>query len=201
MDSPTPGFDAITGNPPFLGGKKVSGALGDDYLVWLAAWDGRGVKGSTDLAARFVLRADGLLRSGGQLGYVTTNTLIEGDTLAVGLLQLEKRGWTLRRGISSHSWPSSSASLSIIEIWASKGPVTAEAVLDERPCPTCRSICSPTCERQAVLSGSRRTTVLPSRARTCSVSGSRWNRLKLKRSLPTIATTKTCSSRTLSART
>jgi hypothetical protein len=134
-DSPTPGFDAIIGNPPFLGGKKISGALGDDYLAWLAAWDGRGVKGVTDLAARFVLRADALLRSVGQLGYVTTNTLIEGDTLAVGLLQLAERGWMLRRGTSSHPWPSTSANLSIIEVWASKAAVTSDAILDGEPVP------------------------------------------------------------------
>ena len=134
-DTPTPGFDAIIGNPPFLGGKKISGALGDDYLAWLAAWDGRGVKGNTDLAGRFLLRADALLRPGGQLGYVTTNTVIEGDTLEVGLLQLEQRGWTVRRGTTAHPWPSASASLSIIELWATKGPVAAEAVLDDEPVP------------------------------------------------------------------
>jgi hypothetical protein len=129
------GFDAIVGNPPFLGGKKISGTLGDDYLAWLATWDGRGVKGNTDLAARFILRADALLGTRGQLGYVTTNTLVEGDTLVVGLLQLEERGWTVRRGTGSHSWPSASANLSIVEVWASKAPVVAMAVLDEEPVP------------------------------------------------------------------
>ena len=44
-DTSGPGFDAIIGNPPFLGGKKISGALGDDYLAWLAAWDGGGEEG------------------------------------------------------------------------------------------------------------------------------------------------------------
>jgi len=134
-DTPSPGFDAVIGNPPFLGGKKISGALGSDYLAWLAAWDGRGKKGSSDLAARFVLRTDGLLRPGGQLGYVTTNTLIEGDTLEVGLLQLEERGWTVRRGTTAHPWPSRSANLSIVEVWATKGPLATDAVLDDEPVP------------------------------------------------------------------
>jgi hypothetical protein len=134
-DAAVPGFDAIIGNPPFLGGRKISGPLGDDYLAWLATWDGRGVTGSTDLAARFVLRADALLSPRGQLGYVTTNTLIEGATLKVGLLQLEKRGWIIRRGVSSHPWPSASANLSIVEVWASKAPVAASPVLDGEPVP------------------------------------------------------------------
>ena len=44
-DTLTPGFDAIIGNPPFLGGKKISGTYGDDYLDWLQRWDGNDVKG------------------------------------------------------------------------------------------------------------------------------------------------------------
>jgi hypothetical protein len=134
-DAAVPGFDAIIGNPPFLGGQKISGALGAEYLANLQAWDGLGARGSCDLAARFVLRADKLLGPRGQLGYVTTNTLLEGATLVVGLLQLERRGWTVRRGISPHAWPSASVNLSVIEIWASKAPLTAEAVLDGEPVP------------------------------------------------------------------
>ena len=109
--------------------------LGADYLAWLATWDGCGRKGSCDLAARFVLRTDKLLRSSGQLGYVTTNTVLEGATLEVGLLQLEERGWTVRRGTSAHPWPSSSAILSIIELWASKAAVFVDAVLNDEAVP------------------------------------------------------------------
>lgn len=137
-DTHQPGFDAVIGNPPFLGGKKVSGALGGDYLGWLAAWDGRGLKGNTDLAARFLLRADALLGPLGplgQLGYVTTNTVVEGDTLAVGLLQLEQRGWAVRRATTPHPWPSASANLSIVELWLSRAPVASLAVLDGEPVP------------------------------------------------------------------
>jgi hypothetical protein len=134
-DTPSPGFDAVVGNPPFLGGKKISGSMGDDYNAWLAGWDGRGVKGSADLAARFVLRADALLGSRGQLGLVTTNTIMEGGTLDVGLLQLEARGWTLRRAVSPHPWPSASASLSVVELWVSRSPLLARAVLDDEAVP------------------------------------------------------------------
>jgi hypothetical protein len=134
-DAPVPGFDAIIGNPPFLGGHKISGTLGADFLAWLQTWDGRGTPGRCDLAARFLLRADALLGPRGQLGYVTTNTLIEGDTLTVGLLELERHGWTVRRGASPHPWPSASANLSIIELWASKAALRAQAVIDDEPVP------------------------------------------------------------------
>ena len=134
-DTVETGFNAIVGNPPFLGGQKLSSTLGSDYLAWLQTWDGQGKRGSCDLAARFLLRADHLLGPRGQLGYVTTNTVIEGDTLAVGLLQLERRGWVVRQGTSTHPWPSASANLSIVEIWTTKAPLKAEAVLDDEPVP------------------------------------------------------------------
>ena len=39
------GFDAIVGNPPFQGGKKISGALGGQYRDFLVAWLAGGVRG------------------------------------------------------------------------------------------------------------------------------------------------------------
>jgi hypothetical protein len=123
-DAIQPGFDAILGNPPFLGGSKISGTLGDDYLAWLQRWDGRDVKGSTDLAARFVLRAERLLSIRGQLGYVTTNTLVEGATLRVGLVPITDRGMAIRSGRSPHPWPTASANLQVVEFWASRAPLT-----------------------------------------------------------------------------
>lgn len=134
-DTRDPGFDAIVGNPPFLGGQKQSGALGADVLAWFQAWEGQGVRGSADLAARFVLRADSLLGRTGQLGYITTNTLVEGDTLSVGLLQLQRRGWAVRRATSSHRWPSASANLSVVEVWLGRSDCATAAVLDGEPVP------------------------------------------------------------------
>jgi hypothetical protein len=118
-DTLSPGFDAIIGNPPFLGGSKISGTLGDDCLAWLQRWDGNEVKGNADLSARFVLRADRLLSRRGQLGYVTVNTLIEGATLRVGLEQVSL---AIRSGRSPHPWPTKSANLQVVELWAGKVP-------------------------------------------------------------------------------
>ena len=123
-DADNPGFDAIIGNPPFLGGKKISGTFGDDYLAWMHRWDGHGVKGHADLAARFVLRAQRLLSLRGQLGFVTTKTLVEGDTLQVGMEQVVNGGMIIRQGRSAHPWPTSSANLEIVETWASCAPLT-----------------------------------------------------------------------------
>ncbi len=124
-----PGFDAIVGNPPFSGGQKQSGSLGGDYLAWLQRWDGAKRKGSADLAARFVLRAQRLLDSRGQLGFITTNTLTQGDTLDVGMGQAVERGLVVRAGLSSHPWPSASANLEIVNVWASRRAVASQGLL------------------------------------------------------------------------
>ncbi len=117
-DTMTPGFDAIIGNPPFMGGLRISGTYGDDYLAWLARWDGNDVKGSADLATRFVLRADRLLSRRGQLGFVTTKTLVEGAPLRVGMEQVTATHLFIRAARSPHPWPTKSASLQVVEFWA-----------------------------------------------------------------------------------
>jgi hypothetical protein len=127
-DTPNPGFDAIIGNPPFLGGLRISGTYGDDYLAWLARWDGNDVKGSADLATRFVLRADRLLSRRGQLGYVTTKTLVEGAPLRVGMEQLTAAHLSIRAARSPHPWPTKSASLQIVEFWATCARLSKQAV-------------------------------------------------------------------------
>jgi hypothetical protein len=126
-DTTAPGFDAIVGNPPFRGGNKISGTYGDDYLDWLQRWDGRDMKGSTDLGARFVLRANRLLTTQGQLGFVATNTLIEGASLRVGIGQVIELGLTIRSARSPHPWPTTSASLQIVEIWFSRKNISRRA--------------------------------------------------------------------------
>lgn len=132
VDSDRPGFDAILGNPPFLGGKKISGAFGTDYLDWLQRWDGNGVKGNADLAARFVLRAVRLLNEDrGQLAITATNTLVQGDTLEVGLEQaVRSERLYLRRGRSSHPWPTRGANLEIVECWGSRRRLRPQAERD-----------------------------------------------------------------------
>jgi len=127
-DTDDPGFDAIIGNPPFSGGQKISGNLGDDYRRWLQAWDGGGVRGSADLVAFFVLRAERLLDRRGQLGYIAINTLVEGDTLQVGLTPATKRDLVIRRGQTSHPWPTRSASIQVVDLWASRAALEPAAV-------------------------------------------------------------------------
>lgn len=118
------GFDAVIGNPPFLGGKKVSGALGDNVRDWLIQILAAGARGSADLVAYFLLRAYSLLpEGGGLLGLIATNTVAQGDTREVGLDQLADAGFTITRSIQSRQWPAASVSLEFAAVWGTKAAV------------------------------------------------------------------------------
>ena len=95
------GFDAIIGNPPFLGGQKLTGALGPAYREYLVQSIGHGLRGSADLVAYFVLRAHRLLNSTGQVGLLATNTLAQGDTREVSLDQITANGVMIRKAVKT----------------------------------------------------------------------------------------------------
>lgn len=121
FDAKRGGFDAICGNPPFKGGKKISGDLGDDYLkylqVFLAHTESTGL---TDLVAYFYLRANELLKSGGCFGLLATDTIAQGDTRQVGLEQISKQA-TIYDATPSMKWPGRGASLNVAIVHVCKG--------------------------------------------------------------------------------
>ncbi len=119
------GFDAIVGNPPFLGGQKLTGTMGTNVRDWFVNTLAKGRKGSADLVAYFFLRAFELLSPRGGLGLIATNTVAQGDTRQVGLDQLTTRGFTITRAIQSRSWPASSANLEYAAVWGSRDLVDA----------------------------------------------------------------------------
>ncbi|WP_187264951.1 DNA methyltransferase [Homoserinibacter sp. GY 40078] len=110
------GFDAIIGNPPFLGGKKITNSMGSNVRDWLVDALADGARGNADLVAYFVLRADNVANRDAQLGLIATNTLAQGDTKEVGIARLVPR-YTIRRAVRSAPWPARSASLEYAAIW------------------------------------------------------------------------------------
>ena len=99
------GFDAIVGNPPFMGGKLITGNYGTAYRDYLLHYLADGAKGSADLVAYFYLRAFSLLHSGGDFGLVACNTIAEGDTRQVGLERMVKAGGTIYSAYPNMPWP------------------------------------------------------------------------------------------------
>ncbi|MXW23878.1 MAG: hypothetical protein F4Z96_04335 [Chloroflexi bacterium] len=122
----TPGFDAIVGNPPFMGGQKITGTAGTDYRNYLITWIADGRRGSADLVAYFFLNAAKVAQA---IGFLATNTIAQGTTSEVGLAQILGAGWRIHRAASSTAWPGD-ATLEIAKVWATFLPWKSEYRLD-----------------------------------------------------------------------
>jgi hypothetical protein len=109
FDRQRPGFDAFVGNPPFMGGQKLTGAFGRPYRELLVEQLAGGMRGSADLVASFFLRAFQLLSPGGTFGLLATNTIAEGDTRQVGLEQILHRGGAVFSAHPDEPWPNDAA--------------------------------------------------------------------------------------------
>jgi hypothetical protein len=129
-----PGFDAVVGNPPFLGGRNLSAAHGDDYNAWLRAVF-PGSSGSADLVAFFFRRAFDLLRPGGTLGLIATNTISQGDTRRTGLAWICTHGGTIYAARRRVRWPGDAAVM-VSVVWLARGPAPVPCRLDEREVPS-----------------------------------------------------------------
>jgi hypothetical protein len=123
------GFDAIVGNPPFIGGRKITGVLGTPYREFLVNRIALGQRGSSaDYSAYFFLRARALLHPCGCFGLLATNTIAQGDTREVGLDQIASDS-SIMRAIPSTPWPGE-ANLEVAYVWVRKGSWPGPFVLN-----------------------------------------------------------------------
>lgn len=125
------GFDVFVGNPPFMGGKRISGALGKAYAEWIVGAQ-LGTNGNVDLVAHFFRRAYGLLRDDGVLGLIATNTIRQGDTRAGGLAWICGAGGQIFAATRRLVWPGN-ASVVVSVVHVAKGGLVSTRLLDERP--------------------------------------------------------------------
>ncbi|WP_081848143.1 DNA methyltransferase [Microbulbifer sp. HZ11] len=98
------GFDAIVGNPPFLGGQKITGAMGDSYRDYLVETIANGKRGSADLVAYFFIRAKSIIAREGFFGLIAVNTISEGNTREVGLDSVLETGSVIYRANPNVDW-------------------------------------------------------------------------------------------------
>lgn len=126
-----PGFDAIVGNPPFLGGKSISTNYGNNYSWWLEQLHPGGNR-SADLVAHFFRRAFVLLRSGGAFGLIATNTIGQGDTRQAGLAVILRAGGVVYRATKRYQWPNEGAAVVVSIVHVGKGGGARSRVLDGR---------------------------------------------------------------------
>lgn len=103
------GFDAIIGNPPFLGNRSWKASYGEllQRIVHLVL----GVPaGKIDLSAAFHRRAVDLLRNGGNYALLATSNIAEGSAIAAGLGRIVEHG-EIFRSFKNMPWPNKAAVL------------------------------------------------------------------------------------------
>ncbi len=97
------GFDCILGNPPFLGGQKLSGTFGDPYLEFIKHQ--YAPIGAVDLVTYFFRRAFSLIKNDGFQSLISTNTIAQGKAREGGLDVMVANGGTINHAVKSMRWP------------------------------------------------------------------------------------------------
>ncbi|MCH6236662.1 Eco57I restriction-modification methylase domain-containing protein [Cognataquiflexum rubidum] len=97
------GFDCILGNPPFLGGQKLTGNFGDNFLEFIK-FEFSPI-GAVDLVTYFFRRAFEILKERGFQSLISTNTIAQGKSREDGLDVIVKKGGTINHAVKSMKWP------------------------------------------------------------------------------------------------
>ena len=129
FDRDNPGFDTIVGNPPFLGGKRISTVLGSECRDWFSMLH-QGANRNSDLVAHFFRRSFDLIRIGGTSGLIATNTIAQGDTRAGGLLWICTNSGEIYDARRRVKWPGSAAVV-VSVVHVSRGRCSRQPRLDD----------------------------------------------------------------------
>jgi hypothetical protein len=122
-------MDAFVGNPPFLGGRMISGTFGDCYSQWLEFT--HSASKNADLCAHFFRRAEFLLGQHGTIGLIATNTISQGDTRNTGLQSIVKGGSSIYDAVRTMKWPGD-ANVSVSVVHLAKGHLATISGLRRR---------------------------------------------------------------------
>ncbi|BAZ46170.1 DNA modification methyltransferase related protein [Chondrocystis sp. NIES-4102] len=95
--------DAIIGNPPFLGGKRLRQELGDEYTekVYKQFPD---VKDSVDYCSYWFRLAQDNINATGRVGLVGTNSISQGKSRKATLDYITNQGGRIHEAISTQPW-------------------------------------------------------------------------------------------------
>ena len=128
---PDAGFDAFVGNPPFAGKNTIAEGSPDGILDWFKQLHPES-HGNADLVAYFFRRCFQLLRPGGALGLIATNTIAQGDTRSTGLRWICLNGGTIYAARKRYKWPGVAAVVvSVVHLL--KGAYSGGKLLERRP--------------------------------------------------------------------
>jgi hypothetical protein len=127
--APTPGFDAMIGNPPYMGNKYWKERLGPSIQPFFASLLG-GRIGKPDLIAVFVWRMPALVKSEcGTIGTLATQSITEGDSERFVRLHVISGGARVFRSVRSRPWPGREA-VFVSLIWLARGHWSGSSVAD-----------------------------------------------------------------------
>jgi hypothetical protein len=97
------GFTCILGNPPFLGGQKLSGTYGDHFLEYVK-YQFMPI-GAVDLVTYFFRRIFTILNLKGFQSLISTNTIAQGKSREFGLDIIVQNGGSINHAVKSTKWP------------------------------------------------------------------------------------------------
>jgi hypothetical protein len=125
-----PGFDAFFGNPPFLGGKRISTVYGEGYRDWLSAVHEES-NANSDLVAHFYRAMFCKLRQTGTFGLIATNTIAQGDTRGTGLRFIRTHRGVIYAATKRLKWPGTAAVV-VSVVHVIRGEYHGIPILDDR---------------------------------------------------------------------
>ncbi len=124
------GFDVILGNPPFLGGQRITGNYGNDFANYIRT--NYAPIGSVDLVTYFFRRIYTLIKPLGFQALISTNTIAQGAAREGGLAVINEKGGSINFAIRNRRWPGLAAvEVSLISIY--KGQWKSNYILDKKP--------------------------------------------------------------------
>ena len=101
------GFTNFVGNPPFIGGKNISGGACQYYLDYLKErW---GHVGQSDIIADFFVNAFSRLNKQGSAAFISTITITQGDTKKASLEKILSDGGVIYSAQTNMDWPGKAA--------------------------------------------------------------------------------------------
>ena len=123
------GISAFVGNPPFLGGKRISTFHGVAYKNLIDMLF-QSSNPNADISAKFHLRGFEFLKKKGAYGLLSTDRIAEGDTKTGGLDAIASSGGNIYHALNSTQWPGQAdVRYSLIHVY--KGKYSGHLFLDD----------------------------------------------------------------------
>lgn len=132
-----PQANAIIGNPPILGDRKIRSELGADYLARLQ--EASGLAGVVDLSCYWFRRSHDRLAPGDRAGLVGTTGIRVGKAREAALDYLVDRGGTITNAVSSRQWPGEAAlNVSMVNWIKGQSDGPCQLIVDDQIIPVVR---------------------------------------------------------------